>query len=232
MPERTKPNVIIIDDVPLFQKAINDVLSESDEFTVLGATGIEQIGLSLSTLQPDIALVNLESTNFDPIGILDEIKQRAPACRVVMLMNSAQSATMLLKAIQHEANGYLLRSIEIDDFLQQMRNVASGGMAASEKITSALADQLRSSTAADINEQNITQLLTRREYQVLRCLASGLVNLEIAHVLKISEGTVKVHVKHLLKKLHVRSRIEAAVWGAERGHQLSSTELEEGRIQY
>lgn len=228
MIERKKPNVFILDDVPLFRKAINDVLAASDEFTVLGATGDEQVGLSLATLQPDIALVNLESTAFDPIGVLDEIKRRSPACRIVMLMNSAQSATTLLKAIQHEANGYLLRSIEIDEFLAQMRNVAAGGMAASEKITSALADQLRSTSTSGVMDQNVTQLLTRREYQILRCLASGLVNTEIAEALRISEGTIKVHVKHLLKKLRVRSRLEAAIWGAERGHRLSPKEMRDG----
>lgn len=223
-----KTNVLIVDDMPLFCKALHDVLAETDVFTVLGATTDPQTGLGLATLQPDIALIDLEAQGFDPIQLLDDIKFRAPRCRVVMLMNTAASAPVLMKAIQHEANGYLLRSIGIEDFLEQMRAVAAGGMAASEKVTSALAEQLRSATNDPLGETNVVQLLTRREFQVLRCLASGLVNQEIAQKLSISEGTVKVHVKHLLKKLRVRSRLEAAIWGAERGHRLTEEEMTSG----
>ena len=97
-------------------------------------------------------------------------------------------------------------------------------MAASEKITSALAEHLRSGTIEE-SETNVTQLLTKREFEVLCCVASGLSNREIAQYLEITDGTVKVHVKHLLKKLHFRSRVEAAVWASERDYRIPEEKL-------
>lgn len=228
--EQIISNVLIIDDMPIFCRGLRDILDDTDDFNVLGATGDEQTGLGLATLQPDITLVHLEARTFDALHLIDEIKTRAPRCRIIVTMHSEASASLLMRAIQHEANGYLLRTISIDEFLSELRAAAQGGMAASEKLTSALAEQLRNTTSTTVNDQNVSQLLTRREYQVMRCIATGLLNHEIATKLGISEGTVKVHVKHLLKKLKVRSRIEAAVWGAERGHGLTEEELASGTM--
>ena len=223
--DKRKPSIVLIDDYPLFRKAMADVLSAGNEFQVVGQTSDEKIALSLIGLKPDIVLIDLDATRFHALNLLREIKYRHPNCRAVMIMNSAQNSTGLMQAIRLDASGYLLRSIPIDEFVDQIRVVASGGMATSEKITSALAEHLRTGSLQQ-TESNITQILTRREFDVLCCLASGLSNREIASYLAITDGTVKVHVKHLLKKLKFRSRVEAAVWASERGYKLSTEKLE------
>ncbi len=219
MNDKRKKTVVVIDDLPLFRKAAAEVLAESNLFQVLGQTGDEKTALGLISLQPDIVLLDLDAQSFQPLGLLREIKYRYPACKTVMLMNSPQNSSVLMQAIRLDANGYLLRTITAEDLLEQIRLVSMGGMAASEKITSALAEHLRSGSAQN-DDSSITQILTRREFDVLTCLASGLSNREIAGKLSITDGTVKVHVKHLLKKLKFRSRVQAAVWASERGYRL------------
>ena len=126
-----------------------------------------------------------------------------------------------MQAIRLDANGYLLRTISVTEFVEQMRKAVSGGMAASEKITSALAERLRGD-AFTIDDGRRASALTQREQDVLCCVSAGLSNHEISEQLGIREGTVKVHVKHVLKKLNFRSRVEVAVWASERGFKLGS----------
>lgn len=219
-----KPSVVVVDDFPLYRKGIADVLTASGAFQMIGLTGDEKTALSLIGLKPDIVIIDLDAKGFQPLNLLRELKYRQPSCRAVMLMGSANNSTNLMQAIRLDANGYLLRNIPIDEFLDQIQIVAQGGMAASEKITSALAEHLRTGTIEE-SETNVTQLLTKREFEVLCCVASGLSNREIAQYLDITDGTVKVHVKHLLKKLKFRSRVEAAVWASERDYRIPEERL-------
>ena len=153
--------------------------------------------------------------------IVKEIKSRQPATRVVMVMSSADSSGQLMRAIRLEANGYLLRTITPSDFVEQLRKTAQGGMAVSEKVTSALAEKLRGDSYA-VEEVRRVSELTSREQDVLGYVAAGISNLEISKCLGISEGTVKVHVKHTLKKLKFRSRVELAVWASEHGFKVKT----------
>ena len=126
-----------------------------------------------------------------------------------------------MRAIRLEANGYLLRTITPSDFVEQLRKTAQGGMAVSEKVTSALAEKLRGDSYA-VEEVRRVSELTSREQDVLGYVAAGISNLEISKCLGISEGTVKVHVKHTLKKLKFRSRVELAVWASEHGFKVKT----------
>lgn len=223
--DKRKPSVLIVDDYPLFRKAAAEVLLQSGDFVIAGETNDENTTLSLIGLKPDIVLLDLDAQSFNALNILREIKYRHPSCRVVIMMNSPQNSSDLMQAVRLDASGYLLRSISIEDFVSQLRLVAQGGMAASEKITSALVEHLRSGTLEQNDASNVTQLLTRREFDVLCAVASGLSNREVAELLQITDGTVKVHVKHLLKKLQFRSRVEAAVWASEHGYRVPSEKL-------
>lgn len=131
--DKRKPSIVLIDDYPLFRKAMADVLTSSGEFQVIGQTADEKIALSLIGLKPDIVLIDLDATHFHALNLLREIKYRHPNCRAVMIMNSTQNSTTLMQAIRLDASGYLLRSIPIDEFVEQMHVVSSGGMATSEK---------------------------------------------------------------------------------------------------
>lgn len=222
--ENRKSSVVIIDDMPIFRKGAADIIAATPDFQILGVTGDEKTALSLISLKPDIVLIDLDAEGFHPLELLETIKYRQPSCRAVMLLASPNSSSALMQAIRLDANGYLLRGTAIEEFLEQLRIVSLGGMATSEKVTSALAEHLRTGTLED-PESSVTQLLTKREFEVLCCIASGLSNREIADELQISDGTVKVHVKHLLKKLRFRSRVEAAVWASDRDYRLPDEKL-------
>lgn len=215
--ERNRPvSVFLVDEYPLFRKAMADLLVSTGEFQVLGQTSEGDTALGLASLGPDIVVMSLEAEEYSALELLKEIKYRQRNTRVVMVMSSANSSGQLMRAIRLDANGYLLRTISPTDFIEQMKKPANGGMAASEKVTTALAEKLRGDTYA-IEEVRKVSALTSREQDVLGYVASGISNQEIAKRLGISEGTVKVHVKHTLKKLNFRSRVELAVWAAEHG---------------
>lgn len=215
--ERNRPvSVVLVDEYPLFRKAMADLLVSTGEFQVLGQTSEGDTALGLASLGPDIVVMSLEAEEYSALDLLKEIKYRQRNTRVVMVMSSANSSGQLMRAIRLDANGYLLRTISPTDFIEQMKKTANGGMAASEKVTTALAEKLRGDTYA-IEEVRKVSALTSREQDVLGHVASGISNQEIAKRLGISEGTVKVHVKHTLKKLNFRSRVELAVWAAEHG---------------
>lgn len=227
--DKRKVSVVLVDDYPLFRKAMADVLNATGDFVVTGQTSEENTALGLASLQPDLVILDLDARSHPSIEILKEVKKRSPGTRVVMMLNSEDSASALMEAIRQDVNGYLLRSEPIDEFVRQIREAAAGRMATSEKITSALAEHLRTGTLQ--TEERSTKLLTRRELDVLACVATGLSNREIARFLNITDGTVKVHVKHLLKKLRFRSRVEAAVWGSEHGHRIPLEDLKVRGIQ-
>lgn len=215
--ERNRPvSVVLVDEYPLFRKAMADLLVSTGEFQVLGQTSEGDTALGLASLGPDIVVMSLEAEEYSALELLKEIKYRQRNTRVVMVMSSANSSGQLMRAIRLDANGYLLRTISPTDFIEQMKKTANGGMAASEKVTTALAEKLSGDTYA-IEEVRKVSALTSREQDVLGYVASGISNQEIAKRLGISEGTVKVHVKHTLKKLNFRSRVELAVWAAEHG---------------
>lgn len=214
-------SVVLVDEYPLFRKAMADLLNATGEFQVLGQTGEGDTALGLSSLGPDIVVMSLEAEEYSALDLLKEIKYRQPATRVVMVMSSADSSGQLMRAIRLEANGYLLRTITPSDFVEQLRKTAQGDMAVSEKVTSALAEKLRGDSYA-VEEVRRVSELTSREQDVLGYVAAGISNLEISKCLGISEGTVKVHVKHTLKKLKFRSRVELAVWASEHGFKVKT----------
>lgn len=220
--------VLVVDEFPLYRRGVADALSESPDFQVIGVTGDEKTALSLLGLKPDIIILDLDAEAFSPTKLLEEVKYRLPTCRSLMLMSKAESTPALMQSIRLDANGFILRTVTGEELAEQLQLVHAGGMAASDKITAALADHLRSKVQTKPSKDpSITQLLTNREYEVLCCVASGLANREIAEVLRITDGTVKVHVKHLLKKLRFRSRVEAAVWASEHDFRLSDEQLAE-----
>lgn len=215
--QKKLPKVILIDDYPLYRKAMSDVLTNSGEFQVIGQTGDAKVASALVALVPDLVVMALEVETYDAMELLCSIKENHPGIKIVLIMNSANQSELLLKALRQDANGYLLRTIEPVEFVDQLNKAVTGGMASSEKITSVLAELLRWRTQIR-EEQRSLRLLTERETDVLECIAMGMSNKEISEALQIRDGTVKVHVKHVLKKLNFRSRVEVAVWASEQGY--------------
>jgi len=149
---------------------------------------------------------------------LKVIKQQNADAHVLM-MTVSDSEDDVVTALRNGADGYLLKDMEPEDMLKAIHKALQGQIAISEPLTQLLAYALRS----DGDPPNDVQAagLTDRECEILRHVAKGESNKTIAHKLSISEGTVKVHVKHVLKKLNLRSRVEAAVWA------LKTTDLDQ-----
>ena len=141
--ENRQIRVLVVDEYPLFRKGITDVLASHPDFQVIGATADDKTALSLLSLKPDLLVLDLDAQGFSPTDLLSEVKYRLPSCRTLMLLNKAESSQVLMQAIRLDANGFILRTVSTDEFIDQLKLVHSGGMAASDKITAALADHLR-----------------------------------------------------------------------------------------
>ncbi len=202
--------LIAIDDHPLFRKGVSDLIGMEKSLTMVGEAANGEEGLVLAReVNPDLILLDLNMKGMDGIATLKEIKKAELDSRVIMLTVSDHEEDVVA-ALRAGADGYLLKDMEPEDTLDYLRQAAAGKVVISERLTALLAHALRheSSHPSDLNQAG----LTAREDQILKLIAQGLSNKMIARKLDITEGTVKVHVKHLLKKLNLRSRVEVAVW--------------------
>ena len=149
----------------------------------------------------------------DPEEAIEHLKTRRLEF-VLMDLDGMQPA--LMTAIRLQADGFLSKRLGVQELASQIARAAAGEMVISDSLTTSLAMALRRVPTAD--EGRDISCLSPRETDVLLCLSNGLSNRQISEQLKISDGTVKVHVKHVLKKLGFASRVEAALWASETGH--------------
>ncbi|SEN58208.1 two-component system response regulator NarL [Halomonas caseinilytica] len=215
MPHSDTARILIIDDHPLLRRGVIQLLELEDDLMLVGEAGTPAEGLRLADERdPDLILLDLNMPDMDGIATLKQLRHNEFAGRIVIFTVSDHEEDVVA-ALQAGADGYLLKDMDPDDMLHQLRQAALGRMVISDSLASLLAEALRNQksqpVAPDIHS------LTQREKEILRELAEGLSNKLIARRLDITEGTVKVHVKHLLKKLNLRSRVEAAVWAVQEG---------------
>jgi two-component system nitrate/nitrite response regulator NarL len=211
--------VLVVDDHPLFRKGVMQLLAMEPSIEVIGEAGNRAQALDLvRSREPDLILLDLNLKAESGLDVLAALKAEDPSRRVVMLTVS-DAAEDLIGAIRAGADGYLLKDMEPEHLLDRVRAALAGETVIGEALAARLAVALRQE-AQDVASGARRELaqLTEREREVLHCLADGQSNKRIARSLSITEGTVKVHVKNLLKKLNFRSRVEAAVWMAQQGH--------------
>ncbi|WP_298619742.1 two-component system response regulator NarL [uncultured Zoogloea sp.] len=205
-------SVIIIDDHPLFRKGVSQLIALSDQLHLIGEASSGEEGLELArALAPDLILLDLNMRGMSGIETLRALREADLAARILILTVS-DAADDLVAAIRAGADGYLLKDMEPEELLARIVEALSGRIVISESLNGLLARSLRDEAQAA--ERSLAPL-TDRERDILGCLASGLSNKLIARDLNIAEGTVKVHIKNLLKKLKFRSRLEAAVWAID-----------------
>ena len=209
MPTTDPQTILIVDDHPLFRKGVIQLIQAAPEFRFVGEAASGGEGLTLAhRLHPDMILLDLNMKDMNGVEVLKAIKDEGLESRVIMLTVSDQ-AEDLIAALQAGADGYLLKDMEPEDLMQQLAEAARGKITISERLTQLLVASLREksrpTSLADAG-------LTEQENRILDHLVDGKSNKLIARDMGIAEGTVKVHVKHLLKKLNLRSRVEAAVW--------------------
>jgi two-component system nitrate/nitrite response regulator NarL len=208
-----KVNVLVIDDHPLFRRGVCQLMALGRGFEVVGEASSGHEGVLLAArLQPDLVLLDLNMEEMNGIEVLRSLRAEGCSARVVVLTVSDEHAD-LIAALRSGADGYLLKDTEPEDLLQQLQQIMEGRLVLTERLAEHLARAMRlPETFTSGDEPHFT----RREQEVLGLLADGHSNKLIARKLDLSEGTVKVHVKHILKKLGLRSRLEAALWAVEK----------------
>jgi two-component system nitrate/nitrite response regulator NarL len=205
----TKQNILIVDDHPLFRKGLIQLIQTASEFEIVGEASCGKDGIALAhSLKPDMILLDLNMKDMSGIDVLKALKPSEIDSRIIMLTVS-DNADDLVAALQAGAEGYLLKDMEPEDLLDSIRSAAMGRMTLNDKLTGMLARALHEGSRPKSPD---AAGLTEQEIKILEHISTGKSNKLIAHDLGITEGTVKVHVKHLLKKLNLKSRVEAAVW--------------------
>ena len=198
--------LMLVDDHPMMRRGIRQLLELEDDFLIVGEAnnGEEALAL-LEALQPQLILLDNNMPQLNGIETLKRLRQIGYSGKV-LLFTVSDAEKDVRDALRFGADGYLLKDMEPEKLIQQVRQALHGELVISPGLTRVLAQALREPQAANQVE------LTEREQQVLRMIAGGNSNKMIGRKLGITEGTVKVHVKNLLHKLGLRSRVEAAVW--------------------
>ncbi len=206
--------VLVIDDHPLMRKGILQLIAMENSLRVAGEAGDGRQGLELARqLQPDLILLDLNMRGLSGLDTLKALKAADLDARVIILTVSDHEDDVVA-ALRAGADGYLLKDMEPEDVLDSLKAAAQGRMALGQGVAEILADALRHESHLRPAD---SAKLTEREREILSLIAVGHSNKLIARELKITEGTVKVHVKHLLHKLDLASRVEAAIWAVKNG---------------
>jgi DNA-binding NarL/FixJ family response regulator len=203
--------VLIADDQRLIREGIASLLDIQPGITVVGVAGdgAEAVEQTLA-LEPDVVLMDVRMPGMGGVEAAAALRERAPACRVLML-TTFDDERYVVEALRSGASGYLLKDLPAADLAQAIRMAHAGvhqfDPAATGRLMSALG---RERTPPEPSE--VDTPLTVREVEVLRLIAAGATNREIARRLLVSEGTVKNHVSSILSRLGLRDRTQAAIY--------------------
>ena len=211
--ENEKLKVLIVDDHALFRRGLQMVLRQEKDIEVVGEAGDgnEAVQKAQETM-PDVILMDVRMPHRSGIEATEHIKDLLPHVKILMLTISDEEAD-LYDAIKAGASGYLLKEISIDEVAEAVRSVWAGQSRLSPSMAAKLLTEFAAmSKRADERQQLPAPRLTDREMEVLRFVAQGLNNRDIAKELFISENTIKNHIRNILEKLHLHSRMEAVVY--------------------
>jgi two-component system nitrate/nitrite response regulator NarL len=214
--------ILVVDDHTLFRRGLTALLSREAQFQVVGdAADAGQALRRAQELQPDVILLDNHLPGVNGVDVLPALREAAPNARVLMLTVSEDEAD-LAAALRGGACGYLLKTIEGDALAAAIRGAMRGDSVVAQEMTGKLVAAYREAALAptpSAPQPSASPLaqLSPREQDILRCIARGSSNKEIARELGIAETTVKIHVQHVLRKLDLSSRVQAAVlasaWG-------------------
>ena len=209
MTTEVKLRIVIIDDHTLFREGLQSLLSRHGIEVVAsisdGREGIRQV----RELKPDIVLLDVRMPGMSGLEVLKQLQQIRRESPVVMLTTSGDERD-LVEALRSGAKGYLLKDMEPDDVVAALREIVGGETIVAPNLAQVLAKVDKGEYPLEAEPSPLDKL-TPRENQILSLLAEGQSNKVIARNLGISDGTVKLHVKSILRKLDIHSRVEAAV---------------------
>ena len=212
-----KPRVMLVDDHALCRSGLNDLLDHRGGVSVVAATGDPTLVVSmLREHQPDLMVLDLGLGKIDGLSLLRMV--RADGCDVpVVILTMSDSEDDMSAALRAGVRGYLLKDMEPEEIVEAIGRVTRGEMVVAPAMMLKFAQILQSGPKGSAMG-SLVATLTERERQVLEHVASGQSNKVIAKALDISHNTVKLHVRHIMGKLNLRSRVEAAVFSFEYQH--------------
>lgn len=201
--------VLIVDDHAVVRRGIRALLEAEEDFLVVGeASSGGQAVLLAADLAPDVVLMDLVMPEIDGVEATRLLKQRSPRSQVIVL-TSYHEDEQIFPAIRAGALSYLLKGVGLDELTEAVRKAARGEATLHPHVAARLVQELHGSAQEAVS---LYKTLSEREREVLRLIAEGLSNAQIAEKLVISERTVKSHVNNILSKLHVVDRTQAAIF--------------------
>lgn len=204
--------VLVVDDHTVVRKGIEMLVGTEPTIQIIGEAKDGQTAIQRAkNLRPDVILMDLVLPQADGIEAITWIKRDCPSVKIIVL-TTFEDNIRINAALEAGADGYLLKDADGEALLQAIQAVQRGDMPLHPRV----ARYLFKAGLKPV-EINGTERLTGREKEVLQLVAKGLSNKEVAHNLSLSEGTVKLHLSHILGKLSMSSRTEAAVWASQAG---------------
>jgi DNA-binding NarL/FixJ family response regulator len=207
--------ILVVDDHPIVREGLVSVLADEPDFEVVGASGSAEEALDLAErLHPDVLLLDLELPGMSGIEALSHLARRAPQVRV-LVFTAYDADEQVFGAIRAGARGYLLKGASAGEIARAVRTVHGGGSHLEPHVAARVLDELSTPTARRGGGGGGG--LSERELQVLRLVASGQANKEIARQLAIAERTAKFHVSSLMNKLGAGNRAQVVALAVQRG---------------
>ncbi len=213
-------NVLLVDDQTIVRQGLRSLLSLESDIVVVGeaADGAQAVDM-VQRLSPDIVLLDVRMPNMDGLEALRRIKRLAPKVSVIMV-TLYDNPDYLLEAVAAGAAGYILKDASRQELIRAVRLIAEGGAIISSSMMPDLlrqVEQLMSTRGIHVATESLAEKLTAREIEVLKLIAEGYTNQQIADLLIVSPTTVKTHVQNILEKLNVSDRTQAAVQAVRSG---------------
>lgn len=206
--------ILLVDDHTLFRSGVRALLQRQTDIEIAGEAGEGAEALKLiRSLKPDLVLLDLNMPGLSGLEVLKLALEENPQQAIIMLTLSEDSRDLMV-ALQTGARGYLLKNSNVDYLVNAIRMVATGGTAIQPEMAGSLAAGLRQMKKEE-HEPEEKEHLTAREKEVLKLVAAGQSNKEIARGLDIGESTVKFHIQSILRKLNLTSRVQAAVYATQ-----------------
>lgn len=203
--------VLVVDDHTLFRRGVSALLSGREDMEVVGEAGDGREAVERARdLMPDVILMDIKMPEMDGLAATKQIKAEMPYVRIMMLTVS-ETDEDLFEAVKAGAQGYLLKNVDPDYLVACVQQVQRGEVPIAPTMAAKILRELTAPAEVASPE------LTGRERQVLELLAAGKANKEIAFSLKISENTVKNHLRNILEKLHLQNRVQAALYAVKMG---------------
>jgi DNA-binding NarL/FixJ family response regulator len=206
--------VLLLDDQEIIRESLAKLLDEQDTIEIVSkCSEVQQVLDEVKRIKPDLVLVNDNLSKFESSEVVRTINESDPEVKVAVLTDSIDQKD-LLAAIESGATGYLHKEARVDEFVESIDIIGKGGVVISPQMADGLGDNLNLNKNT---EEQVQIELSEREVEIVRLLAKGATNKNIAKELFIAENTVKVHIKNILQKLNLRNRQQLAAYAAKEG---------------